>query len=460
MRIHCIGHASLLIETVDQKILMDPVFWDPHYEGLCAVSPQRVDYPEKIPSYSLIVVSHRHLDHFDIRTLATLDRSCPVIIPDCDAVLAYALRELGFRRVEALPDKHQLALGQTMLVTTPSKALDREFGLLIQDPTATVWNQVDTSINSQLARAVPARFGPIDLFIATWQPLLESEVLTNKVTGFPYEGYFHLLSNIKLSSPRAVMPGSCGFKYLGEAAWLNKFVFPLTREAFQRDVKKLLPESQCIIVNPGDVLEIGVSGIALGAGQSPFVCMTQDDCSETAFNPTGSVPDLHDANPSGYDTTEMLQVIEEFLHRRLVPALHDSLQQRGLMYEYGSIGCIYQLDVVFPAEVLSWSIDFGEHPIRLVKRTFASPNIHAQITASALSDLLLARRGPHYVYNGGFYRWFSQLYLVEQHGFYPWKPMSEKSLADPLWMAIDVNDAFVKYIGREISLHNQHQFGG
>jgi hypothetical protein len=279
------------------------------------------------------------------------------------------------------------------------------------------------------------------------------------MTSFPYDAYFQLLANTKLTRPRAVMPGSCGFKYLGEAAWLNGFVFPSTREAFQRDVRRLLPDASCMIVNPGDVLAVEASGTTPEPGQSPFVAMTRDDSSETAFNPTGPVPELRDRNPSGYGAAETRQIIEEYLHRRLVPVLQGSLDRKSLAYEYGSIDCVYELDVVFPHETVSWFIAFGEPPLRMRSGAGASPNIRAQITASALSDVILGRRGPNYVHNGGFYRWFSRLYVVEGHGLYPWKPMSEKVAADPLWFAIDVQDAFVKYVNREISRHGEHRVG-
>src|SRR5687767_13882536 len=122
MRVHVIGHASLLVEAEDVTILMDPIFWDPHYEGTAVMCPAREVSPGRLPPYSVIVVSHRHLDHFDIRTLASLDRGCTVLIPAGDGLLADAIGRLGFSRCQPLADGQSVTFGRTTLTTTPSKA--------------------------------------------------------------------------------------------------------------------------------------------------------------------------------------------------------------------------------------------------------------------------------------------------------------------------------------------------
>src|SRR5262249_15782679 len=151
---------------------------DPHYEGMAVMCPAREGTPERLPPYSAIVVSHRHLDHFDIRTLASLDRSCPVLIPDRGPLLADAIARLGFAG-QPLADGQSVTFGRTTLTTTPSKAGVREFGLVVRDSTGTIWNQVDSQITGQMTARVTDTHGPFDLLLATWQPLLEGEALTN-----------------------------------------------------------------------------------------------------------------------------------------------------------------------------------------------------------------------------------------------------------------------------------------
>ena len=58
------------------------------------------------------------------------------------------------------------------------------------------------------ARTIRERFGPFDLLLAPWQPLLESELLTNGATSFPFDRYFKMLANVQLANPRAAVPGA------------------------------------------------------------------------------------------------------------------------------------------------------------------------------------------------------------------------------------------------------------
>ncbi|MGC2194540.1 MAG: MBL fold metallo-hydrolase [Terriglobales bacterium] len=455
MRVHVIGHASLLIEADGVTILMDPVFWDPNYEGTNAMCPQREVNPERLPQYNLVVVSHRHLDHFDIRTLASLDRRCTVLIPDGDPLLEGSIKRLGFERCLPLPDQQSVTFGGSTLTPTPSKANVREFGLIIHDSTSTLWNQVDTIIDSSIANDVSERFGPFDLLLAPWQPLLESEVVTNGTTSFPYEAYFKLLSNVQHIHPRTVVPSACGFKYAGEGEWLNKFVFPATREMFMRDIAALAADVEVMVPYPGDIVAVTNAGAKLNRSASPFVRMVRNDLADTTFDPTGAVPELSDSNPHAYPEAEMLSTITAFLDNSLVPVLRTSLQHNTIAHEYQRLGLVYQIDVVFPSRTYSWSIDFG-HDLSLENWPSATAHLRSRITASVLVDLITGRCSPNYVYGGGFYRWSQRVYEVEPHGIYRWSPASERAVLDPLWMALDPDSLFEKYVDREIRVYHQN----
>jgi L-ascorbate metabolism protein UlaG (beta-lactamase superfamily) len=452
MRVHVIGHASLLIEAEDVTILMDPIFWDPHYEGTAAMCPQREVTPESLPSYDVVVVSHRHLDHFDIRTLASLDRQCPVLIPERDPLLNDAIHRLGFHDCRALENDRSMAFGRTTLTATPSKAAVRELGLVVRDSSGTLWNQVDTQIDGRIATRIADAYGPIDLLLATWQPLLEGEVLTNGTTSFPHDIYFKMLANVQVVHPRVVVPSACGFKYVGEGAWLNTFVFPATREMFARDVSTLVPDVEVMIANPGDVLELSQGRVALKTGASPFVRTVQDDVAETWFDPTGAVPALSDPNPNAYDEDEMQRAVAEFLEGTLLSVLQESRRRERLAHEYRRLGVVYQLDVVFPSRIRSWSVDFGRD-LSLIDGPSPVADIHARIAASLLIDLMTGRTTAGYVYSVGGYRFSHRVHAVAPHGMYKWSPASGNGVLDPLWMAFDLEALFSKYVERDIAAH-------
>src|SRR5712692_9789816 len=71
MKITLLGHASILVEVEGGGVcLMDPVFSDPFEEGAVVSCPQRIVHPERLLPIYILVISHRHPDHFDFPSLA------------------------------------------------------------------------------------------------------------------------------------------------------------------------------------------------------------------------------------------------------------------------------------------------------------------------------------------------------------------------------------------------------
>src|SRR5438132_8935923 len=81
MRVTLLGHASVLVEMGAATCLMDPVFFDPFEDGTVVSCPSRTVHLEALPHIELLVVSHRHPDHFDVRSLNELSRDCDAICP-------------------------------------------------------------------------------------------------------------------------------------------------------------------------------------------------------------------------------------------------------------------------------------------------------------------------------------------------------------------------------------------
>jgi UDP-MurNAc hydroxylase len=104
MRVTLLGHATVLVEMGPMKILMDPVLQDPFEDGMVVSCPKREIDTKQLPPIDVIVISHRHPDHFDLPSLDRLSRSCQVCCP-ADRLISHALKLLGFRHVDFLePD--------------------------------------------------------------------------------------------------------------------------------------------------------------------------------------------------------------------------------------------------------------------------------------------------------------------------------------------------------------------
>jgi L-ascorbate metabolism protein UlaG (beta-lactamase superfamily) len=74
-RVSYVGHASVLIQTAGLNILLDPV-WSSRASPFHIVGPKRVNDPgiafADLPPIDVVLVSHGHYDHLDVRTLSRL----------------------------------------------------------------------------------------------------------------------------------------------------------------------------------------------------------------------------------------------------------------------------------------------------------------------------------------------------------------------------------------------------
>ena len=136
-KFRCSGHASIFVETQDCKILMDPILFDPHAEGIEDICPKREVTVENIPEFDVLIISHRHLDHFDIRSLAALPKNVDVLIPK-DKLIKDCLTKLGYTNIYTLKDADEVKIGSTRLLVTRSENRVPEYGILFADPSGSV----------------------------------------------------------------------------------------------------------------------------------------------------------------------------------------------------------------------------------------------------------------------------------------------------------------------------------
>ena len=84
LKVTMIGHASVLIQTSDLNILVDPV-WSARTSPVSFAGPKRHNPPgiafEDLPRIDLIIITHNHYDHLDLATLKRLqqDHHAPIL---------------------------------------------------------------------------------------------------------------------------------------------------------------------------------------------------------------------------------------------------------------------------------------------------------------------------------------------------------------------------------------------
>jgi hypothetical protein len=61
------------------------------------------------------------------------------------------------------------------------------------------------------------------------------EFFESRATSFPFETHRQNLEAVLRISPRMVAPGSAGFRFCGDHAWLNRLLFPISPQRFADD---------------------------------------------------------------------------------------------------------------------------------------------------------------------------------------------------------------------------------
>jgi UDP-MurNAc hydroxylase len=428
MKIELLGHASLIVETQDCRILMDPVLWDPFCEGLNESCPKREIFPEQFPEFDFLVISHQHLDHFDLRSLAYLPKKVDVLIP-ADKLLEEYLRHLGYCRIYPLHDFNTVRVGSTKMITTRSEIRVPEYGMIFADESGVFWNAVDTMFAPQTIQTVLDTYSQIDFLLTPWHISMEGKYQYNQSISFPFELYGYLFNLLDLIKPKAIAPGAQGFKYINESAWQNQVVFPVTRERFCHDLKIAFPEleSNILTIDPGDVVTIDREKCELATGTSTYARMTLDDRDCLDFAPVKVGNTLVDNNPEKYS----LDAIKSLLETEISVNLPQFIQQKrnSLFKEHDRWQVIYQLEVIFPDGCQQWHIDFSQDRIQLQPGRNPLANLFSYITASGFYSLIKKKRDWDYLICSGEYRFFDKIYSIKRFGII--RP-SNVSLQDPI----------------------------
>ena len=175
-----IGHASLLLQVDGRNILVDPV-WSARASPLRWAGPRRYNEPgiafEALPPIDLVLLTHNHYDHLDIRTLRRLWQAGrpPIVAPlGNDRVIGRT--EPGMRVRTLDWGQHTEILPGLEVWLHPanhwsSRSLsDRRMalwgGFVVRTQVATIYLAGDTGYgDGAIFRGVRERHGPPDLAI-------------------------------------------------------------------------------------------------------------------------------------------------------------------------------------------------------------------------------------------------------------------------------------------------------
>ena len=413
-----IGHASMLIQSNKTTILTDPVWFDYLWEEVNVLCPSIDLDLKKIPSIDVLNISHRHQDHFDIRTLAYLARSGSVLKPDAtilapnDDILIDVLKELNYTNIVIVEDFKSISIGDVTLTPTPSLNEGDyypEHGLLINDGEVTIWNQVDTVVSPEIISYINKLYGRLDFSHSRFLPLLEGNFTHHKTVAIPFEEYSSFLKVAGALKPKFIVPGSAAFRYRDELGFLNRYSFPTTPEQFLADLKEFCPDIKTNTFSPGDIAYISKEGVRIDPQSSDFVRILYDDSDKVIFKPVMEVkPIISTVSDSETNNNEM-QIVEDYIQGAYIDRLSASDKLDGWRYWQ----TLYQLEV-FDASggSESWNIDFRDKKLQADKKSPGKINLYEGIAASDFVKLINGTTSWDCVGISGNYRTFNNIYRV------------------------------------------------
>ena len=418
-----IGHASMLIQSREATILTDPVWFDYLWEETNVLCPSIELGLDKIPPVDILNLSHRHQDHFDVRTLAYLAQNKSILKPDVmvlvpkDDILIDVLKELEYENIQVVEDFEPIRLLDVTLTPTPSfneGDYYPEHGLLVHDGEVTIWNQVDTVVVPEIISYIHKLYGQVDFAHSRFLPLLEGNFSHNKALGIPFNEYSSFLQVVGALRPKFVVPGSAAFRYRDELAFLNQYSFPTTPDQFLADMAIYCPEIKTSTFYPGDVAHITKEGVKIGRQTSDFVRVQEDDSHKVTFKPVMEVPPIKSLNGDPVQHEKEIQIIKGFLENQLIDKLNSCEKVDGWRHWQ----TLYQLEVFGPNGTSNiWNIDFRNEDLKIQEDCLPKTTLYEGISASDLVCLIEGRTSWDFVGISGCYRTFNNVYRVGQGTF-------------------------------------------
>lgn len=439
MRLEALGHASFIVRAGDAILCFDPLLFDPHHEGLYEVYPPRNLDLGALPALDALVISHAHADHLDPDSLAFFARDLPVIAAD-DPLLRGCLEGLGFENIIVARNFEPITIGNAVLIPTPAAPGAREHGFIVHDGERTLWHLVDTIPEPGSIAAVLSRYPEIDVLIAPWQPLQDAALSAGEPIVFPYEMYGRLLTNIAQIAPRVLVPGACGFRAVGAAAFTNHLIFPVTRQRFVSDVARVVPQLQdaVLVMEPGDSFTFQPGLTSVESGILPFCHIERGsyDWRALAFRPFELGFPVLEHRGAAFSKAECAEAAGVFLQKTLLEAI---AEQRQYFTWHHKWQVVRQYEVVFAeGEREFWTLDFRSDPPTVSQGASALATAHTLLPASLLVGLVAGTISWDYAILSAELRRYDHSYLATESGL---RRPAPGLLFEPMTLLFGTSDA-------------------
>jgi beta-lactamase family protein len=291
-----LGHQGWLFQSKTSCILVDPLLCENfgHAQALeYRVFPPRLLKHELFPKLDAVVLSHEHDDHFDIPSLAQLERTIPIFLSARSSSAArQVLREMGFQ-VHPLEPGKTARFGDLELTPFCGDHVSLDCGdewdtlpFFVRDSggSGNFFSMVDITMTEQHVDWARAR-DPRPVVVSWTNNSLDwshmADFLRERVEAtqdcFIKMGVGHKLIATKWGTPAAMLMCAGGFSFCGDKEWMNQRVFCVDTTAVCQMMAKLYRNEQFHATRPGQTFEMTGHRLRKVHDDAPFLATPPAD---------------------------------------------------------------------------------------------------------------------------------------------------------------------------------------
>ena len=309
-----LGHQGWLVHTARSAILIDPLlcedFGKIHELGYRVYPPRRWT-PEVAPVLDAVILSHEHDDHFDLPSLAKLERTIPIYLSARSSFAARGVLELMGFSVRSFEPGHSLVFGDLEITAFTGDHASVDCGdewdalpFLVRSTEGhgSFFSMVDITITQahvEWAAAKAMRPGLVSWTNNAMDWSHMANYLSERVEGtqqcFVKWGVGHKLITSIWGTPAAMVMSAGGFTFDEDRAWLNQRVFCVDVDQVVANMTKLYPKEKFFAGIPGQTWVMKANKLAAVEMETPWLgAQPRTEWPSRAKAPT-DVPDYEPA---------------------------------------------------------------------------------------------------------------------------------------------------------------------
>ncbi len=285
-----LGHQGWLFRSHDSCVLVDPLLREEFGQAHALeyrVYPPRAWRFEAFPAVSAVVLTHEHDDHFDVPSLALLDRKIPIYLSGRSSSAGYRiLAEMGFS-VQPLVPGVSVKFGQLELCPLVGDHIKTDNGdewdalpfvLRQADGDGSFFSSVDVTMTGELLESA-RKWCPEPGLVGWTNNTIDRSHMTSFMadagdTSLEFAGQMQAglaLLSARWGAPAALLLCAGGFSFHGSRTWLNQRFFCVDPERVCQHLARANSSQRSFATRPGQTFNMKQNLLEEVLDRTPFL---------------------------------------------------------------------------------------------------------------------------------------------------------------------------------------------